>query len=73
MWRCRSGRHDVGSTTNLTLDLLAGPSSCLNGAGSELAVRPGVLDHGSNPVLTETLDKFSLWVRIGQVARSDIG
>lgn len=63
-----SRRHCVGGATDLTLDLFASPAGCFDGTRLEVAVGPCLLDHCSNPVLTEGLDQLTVGVRVREIA-----
>ena len=62
--------HDGLCAADLALNLLASPSGRLNRPRLELAVRLGLLDHGSQPVLTEGVDEFAIGIGLGQVTSS---
>lgn len=60
--------HDSLGTTKLALDLFAGPAGCLDGTWLELSVGLGFLDHSSDPILTESINQFTVGVSIRKVA-----
>lgn len=64
----RSVSHNSLGTTQLALDLLAGPAGGFNGSRLELSVGLGLLDHSSNPFLTESINQFAIGVCISKVA-----
>ena len=60
--------HDTLRSAELALDLLAGPAGRFYRPRGEVAVGLGVLDHGSQPVLAESIHELAVRVRISQVA-----
>lgn len=59
--------HDGLRTTKLTLDLLAGPSRRLNSPRLELAVGLGLLDHSSEPILSEDIHQLAVRIGVSEV------
>jgi hypothetical protein len=59
--------HDSLLATKLALDLLSGPSSGVDRARLELAVGLGLLDHRSQPILSESIRKFTTRVCVGEI------
>lgn len=65
--RARS-RHLCGcGHVDLALDLLAGPPSGINGAGTVFAALSCFSDEGGNPVVAEERSEFTVGERIGQI------
>lgn len=60
--------HDGLRSTNLPLDLFAGPTSGLHGAGLELSVRPRLLDHRRDPFLAECVSQLAVRIRVCEIA-----
>ena len=61
--------HGAGLAADLALDQLPGPARRLDRPRHEIAVRLGLLDHNSQPLLAEGLDKLSVGVRVREVTR----
>ena len=59
--------HGILTTRKLALDLLTSPASSLDGAGREVAVALGLLDHSGDPVLTESVDQLAVGVGVGKI------
>lgn len=60
--------HNSLGTTQLALDLLAGPAGGFNSPRLELSVGLSLLDHSSDPFLTESFNQFAVGVSISKVA-----
>jgi len=61
------GHLNALSSAYLTLDLLARPPGRVNGSGREIAIRPGVLDHGHYPVCTIEVCEFAVGESVCQI------
>ena len=59
--------HDGLLTTKLALNLLPSPPSSVNCAWLEFAVGLGLLDHSSQPILSESIDKLTTGERLSKV------
>lgn len=64
--------HDSSSAANLTLNLLPRPAGSLNGPRREVAVGLGLLDHGGEPILSESIDQLAVGVSISKVTVENI-
>jgi hypothetical protein len=56
--------------THLTLDLLAGPSSCVACATAEFCVRACLPRHSGEEVMTEVLPEVSVGEGIGEITQN---
>jgi hypothetical protein len=64
--------HDGLGASNLALDLLTSPSGSLDGAGLVLSVGSGLLDHSSDPVLSESIRQLAVGEGISQIAAQSV-
>lgn len=59
--------HDSLVTTDLSLDLLTSPASSLDSSGLEFPVGLGLLNHRTEPVLTERINQLAVGVGVGKI------